>query len=239
MSTKPIQDFPKFLNVGCGYDKRTGFLNVDMDPNCQPDLLIKDNDFSVLPRRYFDKLIAYDVLEHIHRSETPNALLEWADLMSIDAQVEVETSNVLAIVDLMRANNSYANHANCTIYMYGNQMHAGDYHLTGFTEITLRVQMAAAGFEIDSFIHHMDWILLAKGRKVEDWAELVDTGTHLSNSDFIVAAYEAALFRSPEEPFHSMEVGWLDSGEKDRRAILKKLYASDERRLKIAATLGY
>ena len=34
------------INVGCGYDKRPGYLNVGMDPNCTPDTLVTDVGFS-------------------------------------------------------------------------------------------------------------------------------------------------------------------------------------------------
>jgi hypothetical protein len=140
---------------------------------------------------------------------------------------------------MMRANETFANQANCTIFMYGNQAHGGDYHLTGFTEITLRVHMAAAGFEIDEFIHHMQWIILAKGRKTMAWDALLTNGEALSNEDFVKEAYNQALSRKPEEPFLSLENGWLNSGEKTRRDILKKLFNSEERRLRIAGKLGY
>ncbi|MBF5090890.1 methyltransferase [Novosphingobium sp. NBM11] len=190
-----INDLPKKINIGCGFDKRPGFLNVDMDPNCKPDLLITDNNFSQLPRKFFNHLIAYDVLEHIHRSETVNALLEWSDLMTIGAHIEVETSNVLAIVDLMREDQSFLNHWKCSIFMYGNQAHDGDYHHTGFTEVTLRTYLAAAGFQVDELIHHLDWIILVHGRKVEDWSALADQSSDISDHDFVVAAYEQALAR--------------------------------------------
>lgn len=234
-----INDLPKKINIGCGFDKRPGFLNVDMDPNCKPDLLIADNNFSQLPRKFFNHLIAYDVLEHIHRSETVNALLEWSDLMTIGAHIEVETSNVLAIVDLMREDQSFLNHWKCSIFMYGNQAHDGDYHHTGFTEVTLRTYLAAAGFQVDELIHHLDWIILVHGRKVEDWSALADQSSDISDHDFVVAAYEQALGRAPQEPFLSLEVSWLDQGAMNRRDILKKLYRSQERALRVAAQLGY
>ena len=73
------------LNYGCGFDKRLGYLNVDMDPACQPDLLIKSNDFSQLPKYHFEELLAKDVLEHIPRTQTLNALLEFSSLLGFVA----------------------------------------------------------------------------------------------------------------------------------------------------------
>ena len=62
--------FPPKLNIGCGYDKREGYLNVDVDPACAPDLLIRDGDYSPIPRRQFEEVLAKDVLEHIPRAQT-------------------------------------------------------------------------------------------------------------------------------------------------------------------------
>lgn len=45
---------PAKLNIGCGYDKRDGYLNIDSDPACCPDILIIDNDLSGLPKGHFE-----------------------------------------------------------------------------------------------------------------------------------------------------------------------------------------
>ena len=69
MSTRPpspaisdVTPLPRKLNVGCGYDKRPDYLNIDVDPACEPDVLIVDNDFSPIPTGYFDEVLAKDVL---------------------------------------------------------------------------------------------------------------------------------------------------------------------------------
>ena len=77
-SASLVQPVPEKLHVGCGYDKRPGYLNIDIDPACEPDILLAGNLDNLLPRNYFVELLAKDVLEHIPRSETLRALLEWA-----------------------------------------------------------------------------------------------------------------------------------------------------------------
>jgi hypothetical protein len=49
----PIRQYSSKLNIGCGQDKREGYLNVDVDPVCAPDLLIVDGDYSAIPRLLF------------------------------------------------------------------------------------------------------------------------------------------------------------------------------------------
>jgi hypothetical protein len=225
----------KKINIGCGYDKRAGFLNVDMDPNCEPDLLITDNNFSVLPRKHFETLVSMDVLEHIPRAETGNALLEWADLLALGGIVELETSNVIAIAEMMKSIRSFERHSVYTIFMYGNQVHPGDFHYTGFTEITLRVHLAAAGFETLELIERDTWLFAVKARKILDWTELLGR-LGLSDQEFVREAYLQALHREPESLYVP---GDIQSASTDRRAFLKHLYGSEERRLRTAQQLGF
>ena len=66
------------INVGCGYDKRPGYLNIDVDPAARPNLLVVGDDTSAVPRDHFVEVFAKDVLEHIPRAKTMDALLELA-----------------------------------------------------------------------------------------------------------------------------------------------------------------
>src|ERR1041384_6056075 len=60
---------PTRINVGCGYDKRPGYLNIDVDPACSPDILIVNEDDSLVPRGHFEEVVANDVLEHVPRAK--------------------------------------------------------------------------------------------------------------------------------------------------------------------------
>jgi predicted SAM-dependent methyltransferase len=208
-----------------------------MDPACQPDLLLTNNDFSQFERQSFQEILANDVLEHIPRAETGAALLEWADILAMGGTIKVETSNVIAVSDLMKIHTSYADHANYTVYMFGNQAHPGDWHHTGFTDVTLRVHLMSAGFEVTDIKETQIWLLNATARKIENWSTLASRDD-LSNPEFVNAACQAALFREVEQPFFSLWQSWLDAGAYSRRAFLKMLYASDERRMRIAQRNG-
>ena len=73
---------PKKLNVGCGFDIRPGFLNVDAAAFHDPDLVADVTDLRMLPDGYFEEIVAQDVLEHFERSKTSTALTEWSRLLS-------------------------------------------------------------------------------------------------------------------------------------------------------------
>lgn len=224
----------KKINVGCGFDHRPGYINVDMDPACNPDILIADNNFSNLPRQAYDEVLAKDVMEHIMRVETPGAVLEWADLLKIGGMLEIQTSNVFGVVKMMEENWNYRAHAHCSIYMFGNQAHAGDFHHTGFTELTLKTQILSAGFEIVEMELRDQWLFWLRAKKIWDWTALERTGENLSNRDFVRSAYLEILAREPEEDAQALLTAWLDDGKKTRREILKHLASSPERLEKTA-----
>ena len=54
------------LNLGCGYNKREGFVNVDSSPHCAPDLI---HDLEEFPWPWadssIDEILMVYVLEHL------------------------------------------------------------------------------------------------------------------------------------------------------------------------------
>lgn len=54
------------LNLGCGFDKRGGFLNVDNFPECNPDQLLDiESTPWALGESQFDFVLLKHVLEHV------------------------------------------------------------------------------------------------------------------------------------------------------------------------------
>jgi len=62
----------KSLNLGCGFNKLDGFLNIDSSDLCEPDMKL---DLNVLPWPFEDDeighIVAKDVLEHLGNDKTP------------------------------------------------------------------------------------------------------------------------------------------------------------------------
>jgi hypothetical protein len=97
MRKKPLNfDFSIYekINFGCGYDKREGYLNVDSDPACDPDFLIPIGDLSLLPKHHFKEVLAKDVLEHIPRAKSLDALLEFSSLLCDGGTLFLQTSSI-------------------------------------------------------------------------------------------------------------------------------------------------
>lgn len=223
-----ITPLPRRLNIGCGFDKRPGFVNVDMDPACQPDVLIKNGDLSIIPQYYFDEVVAKDVLEHIDRAQTLGALLDWACLLRERGNLWLQTSSILGVADQLRAQPKYADQHGWTICLFGNQVQAGDYHLTGFTETTLRVHLLAAGFEVDSFETVDKWLFRVTAHKRESWDGFLRRHGNSDDSWFVTDLFDEAFGRKPDYQGERYCLNELKAGRK-RRDIAKHVFSAPER----------
>ncbi len=143
--------YPRKLNIGCGYDRREGFLNVDADERTQPDLLADVRDLSALPEGYFDEILALDVLEHLPRTDTARALAGWTRLLRPGGTIRVRVPSYLHLVERLLCTEDYDSpeHHRGTIHLAcGTQAHGDDFHHTCFTPLLLREYLHDAGLGI-------------------------------------------------------------------------------------------
>jgi predicted SAM-dependent methyltransferase len=234
---RPAPSYPRKLNFGSGREKRPGYLNIDIDPASEHDLLIVKNDYSRLPRNYFDEVLAKDVVEHIPRANTVALLLDLADFLIIGGKLIVQTSSIVHVAAKIQETRKYADHHGWTICLFGNQAHPGDFHHSGFTEVTLRVLLGAAGFEIERWSMVDEWMFLIEAKKIFDWASLsVESG--LSDQKFIERAFNQALFRPPTEYEHAIWRNALLSWT-PRKRLLRTIFLLPERLYRFAESSGF
>lgn len=220
--------FPNKLNIGCGYDKRAGYLNVDIDPNCMPDLLLgEDGDLGALPKQYFEEILARDVLEHFPRSESLRNLLIWNKHLQMDGKLRVVTSDILSVATKMTENMTYANHHGWTLCLFGNQKQPGDFHLTGFTEIVLEVLLSAAGFKVTTKGHIDEWCFDWSATKVDDWTEWIKEEEQSSNVQFLTNTYRKCFGRELDNEGESFYSDRLKKGC-TRESVFLDLASSPE-----------
>lgn len=236
MSNK--NSLPSRLNFGCGHDKRDGYLNVDTDPHCGPDLVLVGNDLSVLPSNWFEEILALDVLEHIHRVATLPVLVDWSDLLIDGGLLRVETSDVQGVVKRMTDEPSFASHYGWTQCMFGTQAHPGDFHHTGFTETTLTVHVLAAGFEIERLWVEHDWLLNVEARKVFSWSAFADGFGGQSDAQFVDAIYHEILGRPADPEGARYFLTELGANRVSRRDAVRHLMVAPERLYAAASRHG-
>jgi predicted SAM-dependent methyltransferase len=223
------RDFPLRLNIGCGHDKRAGFLNVDIDPACRADLLIRDGDYSAIPRDYFEEVYANDVLEHVPRAQTLGALLDWASWLKLGGTLWCSTSSIIDLADLFRRRTSFEAHHGLTKCMFGNQAHPGDFHYTGFTEVTLKGHLLAAELELQDLVLRDGWLFRAKAIKNKAWDGYISALAGQSDETFVRETFRRAVDEEPGPAALEIYSGRLKARSSTRWQIAKEIFQSEHR----------
>ncbi len=169
-SDPTAQCMPRKLNLGCGYDVRKGYLNVDFQDFHKPDMVGDVRDLPTLPSGYFEEVVAQDVLEHLPRLDTPVALAEWNRLLSVGGLLHLRAPNVIGLAELCLApeRQSIDDQKMLIQCLFGTQAYNGDWHLTGFTEKLLRYYLEEAGFAVVRIDCKDHWLFEATARKIKD-----------------------------------------------------------------------
>lgn len=188
-----------YLNLGCGWDKRPGWINIDMNDFHAPDIVADATRLSMVEDKYAGYALAQDILEHIHRDRCLTALQEWNRVLRMGGLLEVRTTDVIGIVNLMQQpeNTTAEKHATYLQCMFGTQGYEGDFHLAGFTEIVMRDLLDKSGFEIEYYDLKDGWLIDVVARKFRHAPpeRYITTGT---DHEFLEEAYRRFLKRDPD-----------------------------------------
>lgn len=159
------QDHPAHLNLGCGYDHREGYLNVDFLERHQPDLLADVRELSMLPPEHYESILAIDVLEHLPRSDTDRCLAEWHRLLAPGGRLQLQVPDVRACGRQLLDTDSAGDHERIIHQLWGTQAYSGDFHLAGFTDVLLIDVLAQAGFRVVDLWAKDGWMLVAEAER--------------------------------------------------------------------------
>lgn len=162
---QPVTEFdpstyPNKLNLGCGFDIRPGYLNVDFQSFHHPDLVADIRKLEMLPSEYYEEIVAQDCLEHFPRCDTQPALAEWSRLLKPGGVLKLRVPNLLGLLELFtwESQRSIASQENLVQCLFGTQAYNGDWHLTGFTQVLLEHYLQEAGFDDFKFETKDHWL---------------------------------------------------------------------------------
>jgi len=142
---------PLKLHLGC-YDRKIGgFINVDIRPEVNPDLV--DNVFKLekIENNSVDLIYVCHVLEHGNYEESENALKRWYEILKPGGILRV------AVPDMEACFAHYFYHKNLEFLnsaLWGSQKHPYDMHKNGWDFNKLKKDLTSVGFRD---INRYDW----------------------------------------------------------------------------------
>lgn len=160
------------LNLGCGFDLRDGYLNVDFQDYHKPDLVADVRTLETLAEGCAEEILAQDVLEHLERADAAPTLQRWNDLLCDGGTITIRTTDVIGLASLLVERPAPDDQLQLIWSLFGTQAYNGDYHLNGFTESMLRSMLHDAGFAVESMVRTDGWLLDVEAVKRVDLPEL-------------------------------------------------------------------
>lgn len=226
------------LNLGCGFDIREGYINVDRQAFHNPDLVGDILDLTMLPSVSFDEIVAQDVLEHFHWRDIPRALYEWNRLLRPAGTIFIRTMYLNGLLRKFESEGfaSIPQQKLLMVNLFSMQKYEGDYHLCSFTERLIRFYLWVGGFEIDRITVREDWLFEIWATKVVDCAyqSLIDGIP--DDIAFIKACYTNILERDADEGGLQSYAAQLAGGGITRGGLVRQLLVSDEKQDRMTAT---
>jgi predicted SAM-dependent methyltransferase len=225
---------PRQLNLGCGFDRREGCLNVDLHPFHHPDLVCDVLDLAPLPDGFYEHALAQDVLEHLPRLKTRTALTEWNRVLAVGGLLELRVPDVLGLARLLELpeNQLPERQEELLQNLFGTQLYPGDFHYIGFTEPFLRALLEECGFAIEQLAREEGWLFHVVALKLRD----VRRNPLLAIADdaeFVRAAYRDLLGREADPGGFDYHFRLLAEGA-SRESILGRFTSSEEYRARRA-----
>ncbi|SDI94264.1 Methyltransferase domain-containing protein [Frankineae bacterium MT45] len=171
------------LNLGSGWDNRDGYINVDFLAVHQPDVVA---DVFKLPfaSHSVSEVFGQDVLEHLPRTATGDALAEWRRVTRDGGVARIRVPSLFHAADLMQRTDTLEMHELLLQNLYGTQAYTGDIHLTSFTDRTIAAAFHAAGFRMVTaeLVDQWMWDITAVGADGPPLALFWDSGFYVEES---------------------------------------------------------
>ncbi|MBN1606542.1 MAG: glycosyltransferase [Polyangiaceae bacterium] len=150
-STATPSPGPVRLNLGCGPDIRSGYLNLDFNENPGVAMVC---DIRHLPfdDSSVDEVLANDVLEHFPFAETLDVLREWRRVLRVDGRISLRVPNLEGLVELYRTRPYGWRREDAKLVdpiverLFGGQDFQGNCHYTTFDRTSLWQALEQAGF---------------------------------------------------------------------------------------------
>jgi len=139
------------INLGCGYDLRRGYLNIDIREIKGVDLCYDISEHNLpLQDGIVSEILIKDFIEHLSWRKTDNLLNECLRTLKKGGKIHIQTPDLEAIAKKVILNPSYKNlYKTISYWVYGEQDYSENVHRSGFTIPSLRTILKNIGFKIE------------------------------------------------------------------------------------------
>jgi len=139
------------LNLGCGGDKRAGWINIDIREEVNPDTVW---DLEKTPYPFddesVDEILAKDVIEHITYLKVEDVLKECFRILKHGGRMYIQCPDMEAIARKVVLSGKY-DWKQISYWVYGDQSYGiHGCHKTGFTISTIKHLLESIGFAVES-----------------------------------------------------------------------------------------
>ncbi len=137
------------LHLGCGREKRAGWVNVDVNPTFGPDLVAPAHALPMLPDGSCAAIEACHLFEHLTLTEARAALREWRRLLQPGGELALELPNLERCIALIGTELEGYDLGMISLFGYPPEVDAEgapQLHKWGWTPATLERELRAAGF---------------------------------------------------------------------------------------------
>lgn len=134
------------LNIGCGSNKIEGYINIDTEESCQPDLI---HDLMEKPLPYEDgtveEILFFHCIEHIRKVLHQTILTEFQRVLTPSGRLYISYPNFWECAQRWK-NNTGGERKFWEATLYGRQLYPADYHVAAMDPVELTDLLGKCGF---------------------------------------------------------------------------------------------
>lgn len=180
------------LNVGCGSNKIDGYINIDAEESCEPDLLYNMLE-KPLPYENgtVDRIVFFHCIEHVRKCYHRAILEDFHRVLKVNGQLFISYPNFWECAQRWHQNVG-ANRRFWEATLYGRQLYETDYHVCAMNPDELGEMLNQVGFKY----------VVSRPEPREPF----NTITFALNSDIVIPKYEDVITSNNAKESYNVEV---------------------------------
>lgn len=139
------------LHLGCGLKKIKGYVNIDIRPDVNPDIIDDIYTLNKIPNNSVDVIYACHVLEHFGRHEYLNVLKRWFEILKEGGILRISVPNFQSVNEYY---NDTKDLSKLMGLLYGGQTYKENFHYYMWDFNSLKNDLIYINFKE---VNHFDW----------------------------------------------------------------------------------